>query len=86
MTQLVSIKDTRNKLAEIVDKVAIGQETFIITKFGKPKARIVPISDSTTKTYTSGIEKSFGAWAKRDDIKNTAEWAAKLRSKMSSRQ
>ncbi len=83
MTQLISIKDTRNKLAEIIDTVSLREDVFIITKFGKPRAMIVPISKN--KIDASGIEKSFGAWVKRDDIKNTNKWAANLRVEMNTR-
>lgn len=31
----------------------------------------------------SGIEESFGAWGRRKDIKNTNQWVAALRAKMS---
>ncbi|MBI3984899.1 MAG: type II toxin-antitoxin system prevent-host-death family antitoxin [Candidatus Levybacteria bacterium] len=84
MAQMVSIKDTRNKLAEIIDQVALVGDVFVVTKFGKPKAMIIPISKN--KLSTSGIEESFGAWVKRNDIKNSKKWAEDLRVKMSSRQ
>ncbi len=84
MTQLISIKDTRNKLAEVIDQVAIAGNEFIITKFGEPKAMIVPIIK--TKTQKSVLEETFGAWKDRKDIKNTAKWVAALRRKISLRQ
>ena len=83
MTQTVSIKDTRNNLADIINQVEMRDDVFIITKFGKPKAMIVPVSQK--KSDTSGIAESFGAWADRSDIKDSAKWAADLRAKMSVR-
>lgn len=82
MTQVLSIKDTRDKLADVINRVAIAGDMFVITKFGQPKAMIVPISKTTDK---SGIEESFGVWSKRGDIKNSNNWVAKLRAKMSIR-
>jgi len=84
MTQILSIKDTRSKLADVVNRVAISGDVFVITKFGKAKAMIVPIS-AANMADTSGIEESFGGWGKRLDIKNSSRWVAKLRMKMSAR-
>lgn len=84
MTQTVSIKDTRNRLADILDQVAIGGDVFIVTKFGKPRAMIVPVSQSKLPG-TPGIEESFGAWKGRNDIKNSNKWVADSRVKMSTR-
>lgn len=84
MTQVLSIKDTREKLADVVNRVAISGDVFIITKFGKAKAMIVPVSQANIAD-TTGIEESFGGWARRKDIKNSSRWAAELRTKMSAR-
>ncbi len=84
MAQLISIKDTRDKLADIVNEVAFGNNTFIITKFGEPKAMIVPIQN--TKKDTSWIKESSGAWSNRTDIKDSNKWVENLRAKMSTRQ
>jgi len=83
MTQVVSIKNTRDKLAEIIDQVAIGGSVFVITKFGKPKAMIVPFSQQ--KADSSGIEESFGAWKSRKDMQDSNAWVKNLRAKMSAR-
>ena len=84
MTQLISIKDTRNRLAEVINQVAIAGDEFIVTKFGEPKAMIVPIIKS--KAQKSALEETFGAWKGRKDIKDTAKWVAALRKKISMRQ
>lgn len=84
MTQILSIKDTRDKLADIINQVAVSGDMFIITKFGKAKAMIVPVSRDNI-TDTPGIEESFGSWGKRKDIKNSSRWVANLRAKMSIR-
>ena len=85
MTQIVSIKDTRDKLADIINQVEIGEDIFVITKFGKPRAMIVPFSKSKGLN-TSGIEESFGSWAARKDIKDSKKWVEKIRKKMSIRE
>lgn len=83
MTQVLSIKDTRNNLADIVARVAISGDVFVITKFGQAKAMIVPVSRADIVDI-SGIEESFGAWGRRK-IKDSAKWVANLRAKMSTR-
>lgn len=85
MTQTISIKDTRNKLADIVNQVSVGEDIFVITKFGKPKAMIIPISKKNLLN-TSGIEESFGTWRNRNDIKDSNKWVETLRGRMSIRE
>lgn len=65
--QTMSIKDTRNNLATIVETVAITKEKYLITKFGKPKAIIVPIEDidNSTKNRVKALDETFGMWKDR---------------------
>lgn len=84
MTQVLSIKDTRDRLADVINRVAISGDVFVITKFGKAKAMIVPVSESNMAD-NKGIEESFGAWAGRKDIKDSSKWVAELRAKMTTR-
>lgn len=83
MTQTISIKDTRNKLADVINQVAVAGDSFVITKFGQPKAMIVPISKD--KTQRSVLEETFGAWKGRRDIKDSGKWVRNLRTKISLR-
>jgi len=84
MTQTLSIKDTRNRLAEIINQVAISGDEFVITKFGQPKAMIVPVS--STKLGSGSFDEAFGIWKDRKDIKSSAKWVRELRDKISLRQ
>lgn len=84
MTQLISIKDTRNNLADIVSRVEMTGQEVIITKFGKPRAMLVPVSD--VKSGVGAFDEVFGLWKDRKDIKNTAQWVRSLRRKISLRQ
>jgi len=83
MTQTLSIKDTRNKLADVVNQVAILGDSFVITKFGQPKAMIVPIPQG--KVALGSLEEVFGAWKGRKDIEDTGSWVRNLRTKISKR-
>lgn len=84
MTQIITIKDTRNKLADIINQVSVAGDVFVVTKFGQPKAMIVPIAKGDV-SEKSGIEESFGAWSKRRDLKDSNRWVANLRAKLSKR-
>ena len=81
----ISIKDTRNQISQIVEQVAIAKKRYLITKFGKPKAMIIPIEKIGKNIAKSGILATAGAWKDRKDIKDSAKWVARLRNKMSSR-
>lgn len=83
MAQIMTIKDTRNRLADIINQVAMAGDVFVITKFGQPKAMIVPIAK--VKAQKSVLAETFGAWKGRKDIKDSAKWVASLRAKMSIR-
>ena len=62
-TQMISVKDTRNNLAELLELVAISKRQFVITKFGKPKAKLVPMTDRlAVNTSASKLTPEFKAW------------------------
>ena len=84
MTQTMSIKETRNRLADVINQVAVAGDVFVITKFGRPKAMIVPISQE--KSGAGNFDEVFGAWKYRRDIKDTGKWVRNLRTKISLRQ
>ena len=83
MTQLISIKDTRNRLAEIINRVSIAGDEFVVTKFGQPKAMIMPMSKINAQKAV--LEETFGAWRNRTDIKNRGKWVREIRTKLSVR-
>lgn len=88
--QLISTKELRDNLAEVLEKVAIGRQSFLVSKFGREKALIVPVI-SPVKTPTNKGEKRLadhpacGIWQERKDMENPAEWVSKLRIKQSLR-
>lgn len=84
MTQTISIKDTRNNLADIVSRVEMTGQEVIITKFGKPRAMLVPVSER--KPSVGNFDEVFGVWKSRGDIKDTGKWVRNLRKKISLRQ
>lgn len=86
MLQQISIQDTRNNLASLVSQTSITGKQFIITKFGKPSAMLVPVIKNGFDERDVVLDATFGLWKNRKDIKDTAKWVAKLRRKMSLRQ
>jgi prevent-host-death family protein len=80
----VSIKEARENFSEIVERAAIGGESFVVTKFGKSKAIIAPftgVRKSNDRNRKRALEDTKGAWSGRKDIKDAAEWVAELRAK-----
>ena len=49
-TQTVTVKEARNRFAELIERASIAGDTFVITKFGKTKAVIAPPSATTMGT------------------------------------
>lgn len=42
-SQVYSIKETREQLSKLVELADLTGKRFLVTKFGKPKAAIVPV-------------------------------------------
>lgn len=85
MLQQISIQDTRNNLASLVNQTSITGKQFIITKFGKPSAMLVPVAAINFGKKDDALDAAFGIWKDRKDIKDSAKWVEKLRTKMSLR-
>lgn len=81
MMQTIPIKETRANLADLINQVAVGGTSFIITKFGKPKAMLVPVL--TDKRRQTGLSASFGIWKDREDMKDPDKWVRKIRAQFS---
>ena len=84
---VISIKDMRNKLADIIDKVAVGGETYVVTKFGKKKAILTPVKEEEISRAEKEaiLQETAGMWKNRADMKDPVEWQRKTRAKLSSR-
>jgi prevent-host-death family protein len=46
MDKVISVAEARQNLSEVLGQVAFGHQSFIVTKKGKPVARIVPVEPS----------------------------------------
>lgn len=87
MNQAISIQQTRDNLASIIEEVAVAKKSFLITKFGKAKALIVPIEgdQNSQKQKMRAIKALKGIWADRAEMKNSTKWLKDQRKKMSTR-
>lgn len=82
-TKSISIKETRDNLAEIIERVATAGENYIITKFNKPKAIIIPYTEETIKDERKRREKALaaihGIWKSNNEILDSVEWVKNIR-------
>jgi len=84
--QSISTKELRDNLAEILERVAIGQQSFEVYKFGTIKAVINPPQiKAKQKRKVIHFRKlpAFGIWKDREDMKDPVEWVKKIREKNS---
>ncbi len=86
MLQTIPIKETRANLADLVNQVEIAGKRFVITKFGKPKAMLVPVLDDRRQQSAKPKKlPGFGIWADREDMKDPDQWVRKIRSQWARR-
>jgi len=83
--QTRSIKETREQLSQLVEEVAIAKKRYVITKFGKPKAIIVPVETDAKIQQRKTKLAGFGMWKDRQDMRDPATWVSKKRKGWSSR-
>ena len=85
----ISVKDTRENLADIIDRAFIGGERFLVTKFNKPKVIISSFKDSAIannkKEINQVLSQYQGIWKDRKDITDTKKWVRNLRLKNETR-
>jgi prevent-host-death family protein len=75
--QTVSLFDAKTHLSRLVDRIASGEETeVIISRNGKPVARMVPIAAAEDVSLRIGAAR--GAFELPDDIDTHNEEVAKL--------
>lgn len=85
----VTIKEARDNFSEIIERAAIAGDVFVVTKFGKRKAKIsanfdednIANSDHKEKARAEWLKSACGMWKDRADIGSGVEWERKIRSK-----
>ncbi|MBD3365774.1 type II toxin-antitoxin system prevent-host-death family antitoxin [candidate division WWE3 bacterium] len=71
--QKVSIKDARTNLSSIVEDVSERQKTYVVTKYGKPRALIKPVTYKNLRDPSpkedkklKALNSSAGMWKDKD--------------------
>jgi prevent-host-death family protein len=87
IAQTISTKQLREDLAEILEQVAIGKREFIVSKFGKQKARIIPVDNSVQlKSHKRFSDLTIsGLWKDHPLVRDSASWVRDIRKKENSR-
>jgi prevent-host-death family protein len=77
----ITVQQTRENFAEVIEKVAVAGEKFVVTKFGKPRAMIVPIqeSDFQIEARSKILTNLRELWSDRADMDEPVDYVKKLR-------
>jgi prevent-host-death family protein len=87
----VTVQQARDNLAELIERAALANEEFLVTKFGKPKVAIVAadrvggMRQDQMNRRRRAIKAFAGIWANRKDMVDSAKWVADLRRRESMR-
>jgi prevent-host-death family protein len=65
--QNISVAETRQHLAEILGKVAYSGKAFLITKKGRPIARLLPLDKPKTLAKKPASWGDIKGWLEDDD-------------------
>jgi prevent-host-death family protein len=74
--QSMSVAEAKKHLSELLGRVAFGKEEFVITKRGKPMARLVPAEENVKH-----LAQAKGWLDEGDEFFRTMECIVKDRSK-----
>lgn len=81
----ISVKDARSNFAEVLEKVSTGKERYIISKFGKAKAMLVPMSDDVLTTRETILKQRRKALNDAKGMWKDNDLTLNLRKKSSTR-
>ena len=76
---VVSLKEARDRFSELIERAALVRETFMVTKFDRPKAMIVPVEEELSEKKQSGrdaLNNFIGIWKNRRDIIDGSRWVS----------
>lgn len=79
---VVSLKEARDRFSELVERAALVKETFMVTKFDRPKAVIAPVEEKLLpeKNFSRQALNNFiGIWKNRRDIPDAGRWVSNRR-------
>ena len=74
MLRRISTADARKKLANIVNRVAFGKESFVLTRRGEALAALVSLEDLNLLQEIEERMDVEDAWQARADSEETVSW------------
>ena len=74
MLRKISTADARKKLANIVNRVAFGKETFVLTRRGEALAALVSVEDLKLLQEMEERMDVDDAWKARSESEETVSW------------
>jgi len=74
MLRKISTADARKKLSNIMNRVAFGKETFVLTRRGEALAALVPVEDLNLLQQIEERMEVEDAWAARSESEETIAW------------
>ena len=81
MINKISAADARKKFANIINRVAYGKESFVLTRRGEPLAAIVSIEDLKLLQEIEEQMDIDDAWKARNEPGENISWE-KLREEL----
>ena len=74
MLNEISTADARKKFATIINRVAFGKESFVLTRRGEPLAAIVSVDDLKLLQELEEQMDIDDAWKARDEPGENVSW------------
>ncbi len=74
MLKKISTADARKKFANIINRVAFGKESFILTRRGEALAAIVSVEDLKLLQEMEERKDIEDAWQARETKEETVSW------------
>jgi prevent-host-death family protein len=81
MFNKISAADARKRFADIINRVAFGQESFVLTRRGQPLAAIVSMDDLMLLQEIEEQMDIDDAWRARNEPGENISWE-KLREEL----
>jgi prevent-host-death family protein len=74
MLRKISAADARKKLSNIMNRVAFGKETFVLTRRGEALAALVSVEDLKLLQEVEERMDVEDAWEARSESEETIAW------------
>ena len=74
MLRKISTADARKKLSNIMNRVAFGKETFVLTRRGEALAALVSVEDLKLLQEIKERMDVEDAWVARSESEETIAW------------